>query len=112
MDLKTTTGEKFSQIDIFEEVNLYNAPDLKKAAMELIENSCKNLIVSFKDVSYIDSTGIGTLILLHKNITAKQGKLYITDLSRTLETFFHTAKVGTILNLFSTSAEAKADIRS
>jgi anti-sigma B factor antagonist len=47
------------------------SPDLRKAALRLYSrNKCKNLTIDFTDVSYIDTSGLATLIELL--VTAKE----------------------------------------
>jgi anti-sigma B factor antagonist len=64
VDLSLTTrtiGER-TVLDVVGEVDVYSAPALRDRIAELLESSQPSLVVNLCDVSFLDSTGIGTLV--------------------------------------------------
>jgi len=54
---------KHKIISIDGEVDLYNVGELKKSIFEMIdEEEVESLIIDMKDISYMDSSGIGALV--------------------------------------------------
>jgi anti-sigma B factor antagonist len=49
-------------IDITGEIDLYNAPEIKKHVTGHMDAGKRNIIINLDRVSYIDSSGIGVLI--------------------------------------------------
>jgi anti-sigma B factor antagonist len=56
-----TVGEQ-SVLDVVGEVDVYSAPELRERLAELVNASTPSLVVNLADVSFLDSTGIGTLV--------------------------------------------------
>ncbi len=44
------------------EVDVYAAPRLKEAIIELIESGCPQILVDLEGVGFIDSSGLGVLV--------------------------------------------------
>jgi anti-sigma B factor antagonist len=64
VDLSLTTrtvGER-TILDVAGEVDVYSAPTLRDRIADLLESSPPSLIVDLSSVSFLDSTGIGTLV--------------------------------------------------
>ena len=64
MDLSLSTrtlGER-TVLDVAGEVDVYSAPTLRDRIADLLEASQPSLIVNLSDVTFLDSTGIGTLV--------------------------------------------------
>jgi anti-sigma B factor antagonist len=64
VDLSLSTravGER-SILDVAGEVDVYSAPTLRDRIADLLEASEPSLIVNLSDVTFLDSTGIGTLV--------------------------------------------------
>ena len=72
--------------------------------MPLAEEQNQSLIVSLKDVSYIDSTGLGVFIGLFKEIMKNDGELKLVDLSDRLERLFQITGLSNIIDI-STNSE-------
>jgi anti-sigma B factor antagonist len=54
-------GER-SVLDVVGEVDVYSAPELRERLSEQLNASEPSLIVNLTDVTFLDSTGIGTLV--------------------------------------------------
>ena len=55
------------------ELDLYNAPRLEKLFISLSSKGVRSFLIDFSSVSYIDSSGVGTLLKL--NSIARSGSL-------------------------------------
>lgn len=53
----------------------------RDALGELTEASAKKIVLNLRDVSYIDSSGIGELVAAYKKITERGGQLKLSGLS-------------------------------
>ncbi|MEX2270304.1 MAG: STAS domain-containing protein [Vicinamibacterales bacterium] len=49
------------------------ASEFRNALLELIQNGRRNLVVNLKDVSFIDSSGLGALVSALKTLKANGG---------------------------------------
>jgi anti-anti-sigma factor len=58
-------------------LDMHTSPDLRKAALaRYTKRKCKNLFIDFEDVSYIDTSGLATLLEIL--VTAKECKAQLT----------------------------------
>lgn len=83
------------------EIDAYTAPKLREQLMPLAEEQNQSLIISLKDVSYIDSTGLGVFIGLFKEATKNNGNLQLIDLSERLERLFHITGLNNVMTISS-----------
>jgi anti-sigma B factor antagonist len=56
-----TVGER-AVLDVIGEVDVYSAPELRERLSELLNAAEPSLIVNLSEVTFLDSTGIGTLV--------------------------------------------------
>ena len=50
-------------IDVVGDIDLYNSPEMRKALLEALkEKRAPRLIINLKDVKYIDSSGVASLV--------------------------------------------------
>ena len=71
MEIETERTREDAVIKLAGRLDINTSPDLRKAALRLYSRSkCKNLTIDFTDVSYIDTSGLATLIELL--VTAKE----------------------------------------
>ena len=62
MDISSRARGEVIILDISGEIDLYNAPEIKDIVNKLIEQKKYNLIINLKEVTYIDSSGIGAVL--------------------------------------------------
>jgi anti-sigma B factor antagonist len=72
----------------------------------LIIGGVLKIYVNMYDVSYIDSSGIGTLINATKKIRDNKGELIISNLSSDVKKIFNLVNLETFLKIFNSEPEA------
>jgi len=71
MDIKVEKIDENALIKLSGRLDMNSSPDLRKAALTLYtKGECKNLTIDFANVSYIDTSGLATLIEIL--VTAKE----------------------------------------
>lgn len=62
------------------EIDIYSVGLLKNGLGRLLDDAaCRNLVIDMAKVSYMDSSGIGLLIMSQKKMQTKGGKLKIVN---------------------------------
>jgi len=87
------------------EANLSKSEQFKELVFEEITNGARNLIISFKNVEYLDSSFLGALVAILKHLIPLKGKLVITDLNEDILNLFELTRLDKIFNL-QTNVEA------
>ena len=89
------------------EIVFENSNKLKEAAKDkLIEAGYKNLIMDFKEVSFVDSSGIGFILSLFKFLREEKGELVIANVNNKIKQSFEITKISQIIEIFDNVNEA------
>jgi anti-sigma B factor antagonist len=91
------------------EININNSPELRKAFDGLITKGEKKVIVDFSAVSYIDSSGLATLIEMFQRLKQKGGKLRFTNMDQKIRNVFEITKLHKLFEIFDTQEAALND---
>jgi anti-sigma B factor antagonist len=82
-----SVGER-SVLDVVGEVDVYSAPELRERLSDLLSAAEPSLIVNLSEVSFLDSTGIGTLVAgLNRAVQFGGTLALVCDTERILKLF-------------------------
>lgn len=59
------------------EVDLYTVPAFEQAISGAIADDTRAVVVDLSEISYLDSSGLSTLIVAYKKLAAHGGDLYV-----------------------------------
>jgi anti-sigma B factor antagonist len=97
------TKEKINNIQIFvieeKEANLSKSEHFKQLVIEEIDKGERKLLVSFKNVEYLDSSFLGALVGILKHLLPLQGQLILTDMNGDIENLFELTRLNKIFNI-------------
>lgn len=88
------------------EININTSPELRKAFDGYIRDNIKKIVIDFTNVSYIDSSGLATLIELLQRLSKINGKFHICNISEKIKTIFEVTKLSNLFNIFDTCEAA------
>ena len=109
MSVKLTTRQvgDVTVIDVAGRITLGEGSSaLRDNLRELVKDNHKNILLNLKDVSYIDSSGIATLIEVLKDSQRLNKKFVLFGLSPAVEDVFRLTHVIRIFQVFQTEQEA------
>jgi anti-sigma B factor antagonist len=72
----------------------------------LTEDCRRGLVLDFRNVSFIQSDELGTLVTLHKKMTAASGRLTLTNLTPLVREVFAVTKLDRVLEIRPPAATA------
>ncbi|KZZ85213.1 MULTISPECIES: anti-sigma factor antagonist [Bacillaceae] len=103
MNLKTTIEnmEQMTKVTVSGEIDAYTAPKLREELLPLAEQTKPQLVISLRDVSYMDSTGLGVFVGLLKTVRKNEGELRLVELSDRLERLFTITGLNDIIDISS-----------
>ncbi len=101
-------NDKEILIHVAGEIDAYTAPKLREELWSLAEEGNKTMIVNLKDVTYLDSTGLGVFVGLFKELSKKNGELKLVQLSNRLKRLFEITGLSNIMNI-SANSEVEDD---
>ncbi|MFF2447216.1 anti-sigma factor antagonist [Neobacillus sp. NPDC058068] len=81
------------------EIDAFTAPKLREEILPLAEGENKSITINLKDVSYLDSTGLGVFVGLFKQLKQKDGELRLIELSDRLIRLFEITGLSNIMDI-------------
>ncbi|MFK9091508.1 anti-sigma factor antagonist [Bacillus salipaludis] len=85
------------------EIDAFTAPKLREELLPLAEGKNQLITVNLKDVSYLDSTGLGVFVGLFKQLKKNDGELKLVELSERLKRLFKITGLSHIMNISANS---------
>jgi anti-sigma B factor antagonist len=79
MDLELETSERdgVSVLTLRGEIDVYTAPRMRQAIVDLVDAGSLNIVVDMGKVDFLDSTGLGVLVEGLKRVRTRSGNLAI-----------------------------------
>ncbi|HEX3681159.1 MAG TPA: STAS domain-containing protein [Bryobacteraceae bacterium] len=77
-----------------------DATDLRGTVASLNAQGKNNVIVNLKEVDYIDSTGLGTLVIAHSTFEKAGGAMKLLHLSKRSAELLILTKLSTVFQMF------------
>jgi len=93
------------------DIDINSSPDIRKALSELTQGEEKRIVVNLEGVSYIDSSGLATLVEMLKKSKSYGGNLKLSDLADKVKGLFEITKLDRIFNIYTSTEEAIADFK-
>lgn len=82
LNVQSRAEGEWSVVDVEGEVDMFTAPKLREALVGLVDGGRHKIIVNLEGVSFMDSTGLGTLVGGLKRVKEHDGSLALVCSSR------------------------------
>ncbi|MFZ0213600.1 MAG: STAS domain-containing protein [Candidatus Acidiferrales bacterium] len=112
VNITTRPNEIATIVDVTGEITLYNAPDLRKALMDLLKvKKAPRVVVNMIKVAYIDSAGVACLVEALK--VSRESKLgfALFGLNRVAKEVFELTRLINVFDVYGTEEEALSGVR-
>lgn len=86
-------------LSLFGELDVYSTPKFKEEVKSAYEENKLNIILDCKNLEYMDSTGLGSLIYLLKIVNKDNKKISIKNLSKQILKLFKITKLDEIFEI-------------
>lgn len=87
-------------------LDMERSQEFKQRLDEVIDSGVSHLVLDMAAVSYIDSSGLGTVVSVFKRMPS--GTFHVSGLRPNLRTLFQITRLDKYINLFATVDEAVA----
>ena len=75
MEFRTSKIKNYAVLEIHGEIDYFNIDEFKKEVLALPEGDDMHVIIDLANITFIDSSGIGTLVICHRAMKKKGGSL-------------------------------------
>lgn len=106
--MATAPESKTGILSLEGDIDLHRSPEVKETIAPLIAQKTPRILLDLSGVSYIDSSGLATLIETLQRIQAYGGKLGLFGLRENVRTVFEIARLDQIFSLFADRESALA----
>ncbi len=83
-----------------------NRHELKRMVLAALEDGARRFVIDFARTGYVDSSGLGVLISLSKEVRAAGGELRLSSLNEDLRTLFELTRLDTFFRISDDLEEA------
>ncbi len=108
MDVKTSQQDGVSVIQVGGEINISSSPELRKV---FERETSKKIVVDLEKVSYVDSSGLATLVEMLKRTKSQGGSLGLAGMSDKVKSLFEITKLDKLFSLFPNRLEAIKNLK-
>lgn len=88
------------------DLDFHSSSELRTELLKLADRQVPKLLVDFKKVDYIDSSGLAAFVELFQRMKGYGGQLVLFDLSEGVRDVFEIAKLDSIFRLAQSEKEA------
>jgi anti-sigma B factor antagonist len=89
------------------EVDLRSSPRLRDDLIDIIDERPQRLIIDLTHVSYMDSSGVGTLVEIKRRLEQNGGKLALAGLQPRVRSVFEITRLDRFFTLAADVNEAR-----
>ena len=101
-------GANTSIVDIFGEINAYAENALMDAYTQANSNGARNILLNFKSLEYMNSSGIGLLVTLLIRANRQKQHLVACGLSEHYQQIFELTRLNEAITIYPGEAAALA----
>lgn len=106
MSFRERTVGHTTVFDVDGQLIVGNRHELKRMVLDALEGGARRFVIDFSRTGYIDSSGLGVLISLSKEIRARDGDLRLASLNTDLQQLFELTKLDTFFRICDNLREA------
>jgi anti-sigma B factor antagonist len=111
MIIKIKQQEKYTAVMIAEnEASLKNAEAFKTEMMQLVDTGAKNMILDFSQVTYVDSSFLGSLVASLKYAISNGSDIYLVELQKDIYDLLHLIRMNKVFKIFDSEEQAAASL--
>jgi len=87
-------------------LDLTSASALKEASKDVLSNDTKKMVLNLDRVDFINSSGLGALVSILKEVRNSQGTMKLTNLAPYVKEIFDITQLSNIFDIFSDESQA------
>ena len=108
VNVRTRTEGDWSVVEVEGEVDMFTAPKLRESIVQLVESGSYRIVVDLEGVTFMDSTGLGTLVGGLKRVKEHDGTLALVCSSRPVMRVLTITGLNNVFVISSSVEEALA----
>ncbi|MEH2373262.1 STAS domain-containing protein [Nostoc sp.] len=92
--------EEVKVIKLSGNLNATTAQEFRQNITDILEIGAKIVLIDFKDVTFMDSSGLGALVLAFKTLRAADTKLVLCSINEQVRILFELTNMDKVFEIF------------
>ena len=88
------------------------AAHFRQEVIELVESGADIILIDFQEVTFMDSSGLGALVLALKTVRAAGGKMFICSVNEQIQMLFELTSMDRVFDIFPTQEDFESEVLS
>ncbi len=112
MDVVVTSRDDNTVLELSGRLDLNSSSQLKGQVKELLAEGETNLVLDMSDVNFINSSGLGTLVSILKDVRMVKGRMVVCNLAQYVQEIFEITQLSHIFDIYPSVKEATQSFAS
>lgn len=108
LEISSERVERATIVHLKGEIDLRTSPQLREALINLLEDVSGKIVLDLAGVSYVDSSGVGTIVELKRRVMRAKGDVILVALQQRVRSLFEITRLDKFFILVDTIEEALA----
>ncbi len=104
MNINTQEGEGYTVVGLEGDIDLSCSPNARKSILQVLENG-KNLLINLAEVSYIDSSGVASLVEGYQTAKKQSLKFGLVSVSDEAMSVLKLARLDKVFPIYNSVEE-------
>ena len=105
--LEPTNDHESVVVHIGKALDFRNAAEFKTVCQEKVREGARNFILDFSDTGILDSTGLGSIFSLYRQVSPLNGQVVFASVSRPVQGVVRLTHIYKVFRQFHTVEEAQ-----
>ena len=88
-----------------------NADAFKQACLDQVRDGIRNFILDFSETSSMDSTGVGAIFSLHRQVEPLKGELIFASASHPVQIVIQLTRISRVFQIYPSAEAAREALR-
>jgi anti-anti-sigma factor len=112
MEIVTNEQDGVVSLSLKGRLDFSSSTSLKERVMELMSDGKRHFVVNMAKVDFINSSGLGTLVSVLKEVRLAKGKLVLANLGTYVQEIFEITQLSHIFEICTSEDEALTAVRA
>jgi anti-sigma B factor antagonist len=100
-------GDGLVTIAIGKALDFRSAPEFKALCQQLVQDGTHTFILDFTDTGILDSTGLGSIFSIYRQVSPEGGQVVFASVSRPVQVVVQLTRTYKVFKQYPTVAEAQ-----
>ncbi len=93
-----------------EKLTSHEAPAMKTEILRWLMSDCESIVINFKNVDYMDSTGLGALLFGIRQAERYDKELVFCEINSRITSLMKIARIDNVIDLYKTEKTALREL--